>query len=239
MCSSDLSYWQDSEIGGRRHYYTITDKGIEFYKSETDDLLKDKEDSYVKVNEPSNVVDTLPMENDFDHSDSLFDIDNEDDNIQKYNSHFSVADRMKELLGEDDDDDIATDDFVEDNKLKESVINITSDEEDRFVEDDVVNIASPSELQHIDDVFTDAKEDREIINDVESMIDEHEDNDDVVIDDNYVDTDLHVFSSTHISPSAPTMEQTNKVDTYSPNEYATDDDSVGNARNMSNVSSIT
>lgn len=233
------SYWQDSEIGGRRHYYTITDKGIEFYKSETDDLLKDKEDSYVKVDEPSNVVDTLPMENDSsDHNDSLFDIDNEDDNIQKYNSHFSVADRMKELLGEDDDDAIATDDFVEDNKLKESVINITSDEEDKFVEDDVVNIASPSELQHIDDVFTDAKEDREIINDVESMIDEHEDHDDVVIDDNYVDTDLHVFSSTHISPSAPTMKQTNKVDTYSPNEYAPDDDSVGNARNMSNVSSI-
>ncbi len=232
------SYWQDSEIGGRRHYYTITDKGIEFYKSETDDLLKDKEDSYVKVDERSNVVDTLPMENDFDHSHSLFDIDNEDDNIQKYNSHFSVADRMKELLGEDDDDAIATDDFVEDNKLKESVINITPDEEDKFVEDDVVNIASPSELQHIDDVFTDAKEDREIINDVESMIDDHEDHDDVVIDDNYVDTDLHVFSSTHISSSAPTMEQTNKVDTYSPNEYAMDDDSVGNARNMSNVSSI-
>lgn len=233
------SYWQDSEIGGRRHYYTITDKGIEFYKSETEDLLKDKEDSdIVKVDEPSNVVDTLPMENDFDHSDSLFDIDNDDDNIQKYNSHFSVADRMKELLGEDNDDAIAKDDSVEDNELSDSDINITSDEDDAFVEDDVVNIASPSELQHIDDVFTDAKEDREIINDVESMIDEHEDHDDVVIDDNYVDTDLHVFSSTHISPSAPTMEQTNKVDTYSPNEYATDDDSVGNARNMSNVSSI-
>ena len=233
------SYWQDSEIGGRRHYYTITDKGIEFYKSETEDLLKDKEDSdIVKVDEPSNVVDTLPMENDFDHSDSLFDIDNDDDNIQKYNSHFSVADRMKELLGEDNDDAIAKDDSVEDDELSDSDINITSDEDDAFVEDDVVNIASPSELQHIDDVFTDAKEDREIINDVESMIDEHEDHDDVVIDDNYVDTDLHVFSATHISPSATTMEQTNKVDTYSPNEFATDDDGVGNARNMSNVSSI-
>lgn len=234
------SYWQDSEIGGRRHYYTITDKGIEFYKSETEDLLKDKEDSdTVTVDKPSNVVDTLPMENDLsDPSDSLFDIDNDDDNIQKYNSHFSVADRMKELLGEDNDDTIDKDDAVEDDELSDSDINITSDEDDAFVEDDVVNIASPSELQHIDNVFTDAKEDREIINDVESMIDEHEDHDDVVIDNNYVDTDLHVFSSTHISPSATTMEQTNKVDTYSPHEFATDDDSVGNARNMSNVSSI-
>ena len=235
------SYWQDSEIGGRRHYYTITDKGIEFYKSETEDLLKDKEDSNTgKVDEQTNVVDALPMENDLsDPSDSLFDIDNDDDNIQKYNSHFSVADRMKELLGEDNYDTIAKDNSVDDDELSDSVINITKDE-DASVEDDVINIASPSEVQHIDDVFTDAKEDREIINDVESMIDEYEDHDDdIVINDNYIDTDLHVFSATHVSPSAPTIEQTNKVDTYNQtNEYATDDDSVGNARNMSNVSSV-
>jgi PadR family transcriptional regulator PadR len=36
------SYWQDSDIGGRRHYYKLTDKGREFYPQKQEEWAKSK-----------------------------------------------------------------------------------------------------------------------------------------------------------------------------------------------------
>lgn len=36
------SYWQDSDIGGRRHYYKLTDKGREFYAQKQEEWAKSK-----------------------------------------------------------------------------------------------------------------------------------------------------------------------------------------------------
>ena len=37
------SYWEDSEIGGRRHYYKLTDQGKETYKQNQEEWLKSRE----------------------------------------------------------------------------------------------------------------------------------------------------------------------------------------------------
>ena len=37
------SYWEDSDIGGRRHYYTLTDKGRETYQNNQEDWLRSRE----------------------------------------------------------------------------------------------------------------------------------------------------------------------------------------------------
>ena len=36
------SYWVDSDIGGRRHYYKLTDKGREFYEKKQEEWAKSK-----------------------------------------------------------------------------------------------------------------------------------------------------------------------------------------------------
>ena len=37
------SYWEDSEIGGKRHYYTLTDLGKETYKNNQEEWLRSRE----------------------------------------------------------------------------------------------------------------------------------------------------------------------------------------------------
>ena len=37
------SYWEDSEIGGKRHYYTLTDLGKETYQSNQEEWMRSKE----------------------------------------------------------------------------------------------------------------------------------------------------------------------------------------------------
>lgn len=67
------SYWEDSEIGGRRHYYTLTDLGKQEYQNNQQEWLRSKEiidnliynDSANKQNEELPIVDQLE---DFDGS---------------------------------------------------------------------------------------------------------------------------------------------------------------------------
>ena len=52
------SYWQDSEIGGKRHYYTITEKGLEYYedskKSAFDKIeIKNRQNKLSKQTKPT------------------------------------------------------------------------------------------------------------------------------------------------------------------------------------------
>ena len=35
------SYWLDSDIGGRRHYYKLTEKGRDFYNKKQEQLISD------------------------------------------------------------------------------------------------------------------------------------------------------------------------------------------------------
>ncbi len=67
------SYWKDSEIGGKRHYYKLTDEGLNTYKANQEEWLRSREiidnliyntsidyapiysDDQVQVKKPSNV----------------------------------------------------------------------------------------------------------------------------------------------------------------------------------------
>lgn len=43
-----VSYWGDSDIGGRRHYYHLTTKGLQYYKKEVLKLKDEEIDDYTK-----------------------------------------------------------------------------------------------------------------------------------------------------------------------------------------------
>lgn len=47
------SYWGDSDIGGRRHYYHLTEKGHKFYQTE---VLKIKDEDVEEINETEKLV---------------------------------------------------------------------------------------------------------------------------------------------------------------------------------------
>lgn len=103
------SYWGDSEIGGRRHYYLLTDFGKKYcekllHKGEDDvDIDASLEEETERTEE---VDDTMEFEEANDSSeDKPYEVDEggEDDIelSQKYKA-FSVEDKMKELLGEEE-----------------------------------------------------------------------------------------------------------------------------------------
>lgn len=94
------SYWGDSDIGGRRHYYSLTEPGRNYYmgvKSPTIDLDDDIDDI-----DTSAETEQLTIEN---INDEIYNIENDDaevdDSAYINNMSFNVADRMNELLSED------------------------------------------------------------------------------------------------------------------------------------------
>lgn len=92
------SYWGDSDIGGRRHYYSLTKYGIQYYnrlKSKADDLADD-------IDEDDTINETI--EEKIDNTTPQYDIDDSRTDTEDYSvnyRNFSVEDRMKELLDED------------------------------------------------------------------------------------------------------------------------------------------
>lgn len=108
------SYWGDSEIGGRRHYYLLTDYGKKYCEKllnknnnmeeleEIDemDTQSDPDDSYdeAEIDETSSPISSNEPEYTIDE-----DSDDEVELNKKY-SNFSVENRMKELLGEDNNE---------------------------------------------------------------------------------------------------------------------------------------
>ena len=87
------SYWVDSDIGGKRHYYKLTDKGREFYNKKQEEWAKSKfiidnllsnynyeEYRLVKKDEYDEILQTkanAPIQtNDFEENNSL---ENDDD----------------------------------------------------------------------------------------------------------------------------------------------------------------
>ena len=60
------SYWGDSDIGGRRHYYHLTDEGLEYYRrvvlketdeEDTEDIAEVLEDNNIQLNSQTNSED--------------------------------------------------------------------------------------------------------------------------------------------------------------------------------------
>lgn len=93
------SYWQDSDIGGKRHYYRLTDSGVEYYKK---NILKEEDEveEIVVKQTPVEEVST-PAVNDEEYLEdqiSEYEIDEHEDsqNIEKY--EYDVEAKINSLL---------------------------------------------------------------------------------------------------------------------------------------------
>ena len=98
------SYWGDSDIGGRRHYYSITDEGRNYFNSEhpaddeddTDDIQEDiegnedteevAEDSSYEIDETQDQEEEIPVVS---------------DNYINSFRDFDLGDKVSELIGEE------------------------------------------------------------------------------------------------------------------------------------------
>lgn len=137
------SYWTDSEIGGKRHYYSLTDEGLKYYKknilkeSDEDEVNENEvnENDYTEIETPDNddyLEDKISGESyDEDNEDETYDIDTPETTSDYSKYRFDVHDRMKELL--DDNDDIADD---KEELLDELYEN--KDSSEIYTEDDLI-----------------------------------------------------------------------------------------------------
>ncbi len=160
------SYWEDSDIGGRRHYYRITDAGKEYYKKKTTNSLFDDDDdvesevateSVTQLNE----TDAVP-----------FDYDEHDEDETLVNNHlysFSVEEKMKSLLNEQTEPTVVEqevepstenkeildelyDAINEEESLNESINNDTIEETPEVVPDHIFYSPAPLADQPTDEV---------------------------------------------------------------------------------------
>lgn len=98
------SYWGDSDIGGRRHYYSLTEPGKKYYLSikSPGSVELDLEDDI--ENDSNTVIETeqLTIEN---INEEIYNIENDvsevDDNSYINNISFDVNDKLNALLNED------------------------------------------------------------------------------------------------------------------------------------------
>ena len=79
------SYWEDSDIGGRRHYYHLTDEGMEYYRrvvlKETD-IDDDTEEDVQTVLEDNNITLSNNITSNIDNNTTdIEESEQEDDNI--------------------------------------------------------------------------------------------------------------------------------------------------------------
>ena len=82
------SYWGDSDIGGRRHYYHLTEEGMEYYRrvvlKETDEQDNDIEEDVQTILEDNNInLNTTTLSNDEDTNQELE--SNEEDDFMTMN----------------------------------------------------------------------------------------------------------------------------------------------------------
>lgn len=129
------SYWQDSDIGGRRHYYHLTELGMQYYKKhilkESDEVEEDIEDEDIieDNNENNEATDLADMESaltEFNESEE----DDNDSSLQveesleeeEFNENEKPADHP--TLTEIDEDEIpAIADFESDTTEPEAIIS--------------------------------------------------------------------------------------------------------------------
>lgn len=80
------SYWEDSDIGGRRHYYTITDDGREYLKSVLQDVDLSETFGEKKENNTKSTENTSNFAQKNKNFDKIFaDDDSSDDGIEEKN----------------------------------------------------------------------------------------------------------------------------------------------------------
>ena len=117
------SYWEDSAIGGRRHYYSLTPTGREYYenvvnksKSSSDNVEEDEDENvYIDENEDENSNEQPEAEE--------YEIDNEEQTPSYNDYKFDLKNEVDKLLETDKANNIEADD--ENTKELETIIQTT------------------------------------------------------------------------------------------------------------------
>lgn len=102
------SYWGDSEIGGRRHYYHLTEKGMQYYKINILKETEDKEETLEVIEELNDsVLDRAAEEEKFETDE----IEDQEETIEEETQNLNIESTISqsELLKESDVDKIESD----------------------------------------------------------------------------------------------------------------------------------
>ena len=93
------SYWADSDIGGKRHYYSLTDDGIEYYrKNVLKEVEEDDDIESTPVDNEEEYLEDKIMDDEVDDENDKYEIDVPDTTTDYKKYNFNVQDKMDELL---------------------------------------------------------------------------------------------------------------------------------------------
>lgn len=139
------SYWGDSDIGGRRHYYSITEVGKNYYFAENSGSLDDFDDDDIVENEEKAsqieiVSPTLEYSDVYEEVHGGFEIDeasDQDDKVAYEVSKEEISSTNKYL----------TDDILEQMKRQYSIDDITTEDDDTTTEENVEEVIETTETK--------------------------------------------------------------------------------------------
>lgn len=130
------SYWADSDIGGKRHYYSLTSEGMSYYRK---NILKENDTDFVKEDELQNEVadEEIMAEQDLDEG---YEIDKPEENTNNFSKYsFNVQDKLAQLLSEDIDDEDQQDESSELTEHEEMLNDYYKNNETVYSEEDLIN----------------------------------------------------------------------------------------------------
>ena len=186
------SYWLDSDIGGKRHYYKLTEKGRDFFKQKQEEWSKSKfiidnllsnfnDDEYrlVKKDDYDRIIEGKTFN--YDEHKMAQALKNYEDNIGKPEN---ASDEENEEISEettniDEEDELGINEYnklLEESDEEDNSVESTNDENDEDIDEDVednspVYVSSNIEVPDQDDEDDNANID---VNDV--LLSEHEKN---------------------------------------------------------------
>lgn len=144
------SYWADSDIGGKRHYYSLTDEGLKYYKKNvlkesdsfentadeeiTDDIFDNN-----NYNETAEENDDEYLEDQISAEDDCYEIDDNDNTQNDYSKYsYNVDEKVKQLL--------ANEDNSENEELLDELYE-SNDAEQVYTEEDLAQDQAEQELK--------------------------------------------------------------------------------------------
>lgn len=157
------SYWVDSEIGGKRHYYKLTDKGREFYNKKQEEWAKSKF-----------IIDNLLSNYDYEEyrlvkKDEFDEILEKKANAPIYSNENSTeaSNDSQEVLA-DNDNLTNEEESNNDESLDEDSLDTSSDNEDESSDEENFNTVNDNEVAETEDFETETSDDPSEVDETES-----------------------------------------------------------------------
>ena len=173
------SYWGDSDIGGRRHYYSLTEPGRKYFLN-----LKSPKDVSIDDEPEQTDVEQISIEN---INEEIYNIEednvNVDDSSYINNMSFNVTDRMNELLNENQEVyNVNSIELEQTNELTENVFEETSNNIEESLE----------EKELIEEITSAISEEKEVENFYEKNEIENKENEEYIFDHKFRNTNNEI-----------------------------------------------